>query len=119
MPYTDNWVALKVAWQLSYFNEWMAWALLIMLALYDLFAVLTPCGPLKALVKLMSKDDAPSMPGVGTYATEHLVRLLPNPRVPMHDEILAAAEAAHADRRSGSRRKTTNQGTTRPSAPRQ
>ena len=53
-----------VAWQLSYFNDWMAWALLIMLALYDLFAVLTPCGPLKALVKLMSKDDAPAMPGL-------------------------------------------------------
>lgn len=49
-----------VAWQLSYFNDWMAWALLIMLALYDLFAVLTPCGPLKALVKLMSKEDAPT-----------------------------------------------------------
>ncbi|KAL7529720.1 hypothetical protein ACHAXR_003119, partial [Thalassiosira sp. AJA248-18] len=53
-----------VAWQLSYFNEWMAWSLLIMLAFYDLFAVLTPCGPLKALVNLMSKDDAPSMPGL-------------------------------------------------------
>ncbi len=53
-----------VAWQLSYFNDWMAWALLIMLALYDLFAVLTPCGPLKALVNLMSKDDAPSLPGL-------------------------------------------------------
>jgi len=53
-----------VAWQLSYFNDWMAWTLLIMLALYDLFAVLTPCGPLKALVNLMSKDDAPSMPGL-------------------------------------------------------
>ena len=53
-----------VAWQLSYFNDWMAWALLIMLALYDLFAVLTPCGPLKALVNLMSKDDAPSIPGL-------------------------------------------------------
>ena len=53
-----------VAWQLSYFNAWMAWTLLVMLALYDLFAVLTPCGPLKALVKLMSKDDAPSMPGL-------------------------------------------------------
>lgn len=26
-----------VAWQLSYFNDWMAWSLLIMLALYDLF----------------------------------------------------------------------------------
>ncbi|KAL7435160.1 hypothetical protein ACHAXM_004484 [Skeletonema potamos] len=53
-----------VAWQLSYFNDWMAWALLVMLALYDLFAVLTPYGPLKALVKLMSKDDAPAMPGL-------------------------------------------------------
>lgn len=53
-----------VAWQLSYFNDWMAWALLVMLALYDLFAVLTPCGPLKALVKLMSKEDAPNMPGL-------------------------------------------------------
>ena len=53
-----------VAWQLSYFNDWMAWALLIMLALYDLFAVLTPCGPLKALVNLMSKEDAPAMPGL-------------------------------------------------------
>ena len=53
-----------VAWQLSYFNDWMAWALLIMLALYDLFAVLTPCGPLRALVNLMQKEDAPAMPGL-------------------------------------------------------
>ena len=53
-----------VAWQLSYFNEWMSWTLLIALALYDLCAVLTPCGPLKALVNEMSKDGAPSMPGL-------------------------------------------------------
>ena len=53
-----------VAWQLSYFTDWMAWALLVMLALYDLFAVLSPCGPLKALVKLMTKEDAPAMPGL-------------------------------------------------------
>ena len=53
-----------VAWQLSYFNDWMAWTLLIMLALYDLFAVLSPYGPLRALVNLMSKDDAPAMPGL-------------------------------------------------------
>ncbi|KAL3803469.1 hypothetical protein HJC23_014017 [Cyclotella cryptica] len=56
--------ATIVAWQLSYFNDWMAWSLLIMLAFYDLFAVLTPCGPLKALVNLMSKSDAPAMPGL-------------------------------------------------------
>jgi len=53
-----------VAWQLSNFNEWMAWSLLIMLALYDLCAVLAPCGPLKALVNEMSKENAPSMPGL-------------------------------------------------------
>ena len=35
-----------------------------MLALYDLCAVLSPCGPLKALVNELSKKDAPSMPGL-------------------------------------------------------
>ena len=53
-----------VAWHLSHFDPWTAWVLLILLALYDLFAVLTPCGPLKALVKLMQRDDAPEMPGL-------------------------------------------------------
>jgi hypothetical protein len=53
-----------VAWQLSFLDPWTAWVLLLLLALYDLFAVLSPCGPLKALVKLMSRDDAPEMPGL-------------------------------------------------------
>jgi len=53
-----------VAWQLSHFDNWTAWVLLVLLALYDLFAVLTPCGPLKALVKLMQREDAPEMPGL-------------------------------------------------------
>eukprot|EP00565_Helicotheca_tamesis_P005268 CAMPEP_0185733200 /NCGR_PEP_ID=MMETSP1171-20130828/18736_1 /TAXON_ID=374046 /ORGANISM="Helicotheca tamensis, Strain CCMP826" /LENGTH=684 /DNA_ID=CAMNT_0028402857 /DNA_START=111 /DNA_END=2165 /DNA_ORIENTATION=- len=53
-----------LSWQLSHFDDWTAWTLLIMLALYDLCAVLTPCGPLKALVNLMSRDDAPEMPGL-------------------------------------------------------
>ena len=53
-----------VAWQLSFFEPFLAWVLLVLLALYDLFAVLTPCGPLKALVKLMQRDDAPNMPGL-------------------------------------------------------
>ena len=38
-----------------------AWCLLFMLAVYDLCAVLTPCGPLKALVHLMQHEDAPEM----------------------------------------------------------
>ena len=53
-----------LAWQLSFFDELMAWILLVLLALYDLCAVLTPCGPLKALVNLMQRDDAPDMPGL-------------------------------------------------------
>jgi presenilin 1 len=53
-----------LAWHLSLFDDVMAWSLLFMLALYDLCAVLTPCGPLKALVNLMSEDDAPEMPGL-------------------------------------------------------
>mmetsp|Transcript_13115 Transcript_13115/g.19113 ORF Transcript_13115/g.19113 Transcript_13115/m.19113 type:complete len:463 (+) Transcript_13115:2-1390(+) len=53
-----------LAWQLSFFNDWTMWTFLVLLALYDLCAVLTPCGPLKALVKLMQRDDAPAMPGL-------------------------------------------------------
>eukprot|EP00536_Pseudo-nitzschia_multiseries_P002230 jgi/Psemu1/294751/fgenesh1_pm.29_\ len=53
-----------LAWQLSYFGSWMAWTLLVMLALYDLFAVLTPCGPLKALAELISEEGAPALPGL-------------------------------------------------------
>lgn len=53
-----------LAWHLSYFDDWTTWTLLFMLAVYDLCAVLTPCGPLKALVNLMSEEDAPEMPGL-------------------------------------------------------
>lgn len=53
-----------LAWHLDYFDEYTTWSLLFMLALYDLCAVLTPCGPLKALVNLMSQDNAPEMPGL-------------------------------------------------------
>lgn len=35
-----------------------------MLALYDLCAVLTPCGPLKALVNAMQEEGSPDMPGL-------------------------------------------------------
>mmetsp|Transcript_18366 Transcript_18366/g.42370 ORF Transcript_18366/g.42370 Transcript_18366/m.42370 type:complete len:563 (+) Transcript_18366:161-1849(+) len=53
-----------LAWHLSFFDDMMAWSLLFMLALYDLCAVLTPCGPLKALVNLMSEEGAPELPGL-------------------------------------------------------
>lgn len=53
-----------LAWHLSHFDDWTAWTLLVMLAFYDLCAVLSPCGPLKALVNLMSEKDSPDMPGL-------------------------------------------------------
>ena len=53
-----------LAWQLAHFDAWTSWTLLVFLALYDLCAVLSPCGPLKALVGLMQQDDAPDMPGL-------------------------------------------------------
>lgn len=56
--------SVVLAWQLSFFGTWTAWTLLVALALYDLFAVLTPCGPLRKLAELMSKPDAPAIPGL-------------------------------------------------------
>jgi len=53
-----------LAWHLSHFDDWTAWTLLVMLAFYDLCAVLSPCGPLKALVNLMQEKDSPDMPGL-------------------------------------------------------
>ena len=52
-----------MAWNLSSIDEYTCWALLVGLAFYDLCAVLTPCGPLKALVRLMAERDEP-LPGL-------------------------------------------------------
>ena len=52
-----------LAWNFARFDEWTCWALLIMLAMYDLCAVLTPCGPLKMLVGLMQEREDP-LPGL-------------------------------------------------------
>lgn len=52
-----------LAWNLSKFDEWTCWALLVSLAFWDLCAVLTPCGPLKMLVGLMQDRNEP-IPGL-------------------------------------------------------
>ena len=56
--------SIIVAWHFARFDAWTAWVLLVLLALYDLFAVLTPCGPLKFLINLMQRDDSPMIPGL-------------------------------------------------------
>ena len=44
-------------------SQWTGWTLLVALALYDLCAVLTPCGPLRQLVKLAQEHQDP-IPGL-------------------------------------------------------
>lgn len=56
-------VSVIMAWMLTKLPEWTSWILLVVLALYDLCAVLTPCGPLRALIKLaqVRKDPIPGL----------------------------------------------------------
>ena len=56
-------VSVIMAWIVTKLPEWTSWSLLVALALYDLCAVLTPCGPLKALVKLAQERKDP-IPGL-------------------------------------------------------
>jgi presenilin-like A22 family membrane protease len=56
--------SMIVAWHFAKFDPWTTWVLLILIALYDLFAVLSPYGPLRALVNLMQRDDSPMIPGL-------------------------------------------------------
>jgi len=90
-----------LAWHLSYFDDWTTWTLLFMLALYDLCAVLTPCGPLKALVELMSQDEAPEMPGLLFEAD--LPPEAKRPGIPKTSTGLSSAQRS----RSGSRDQST------------
>jgi presenilin 1 len=69
-----------MAWQLGQFPEWTTWALVVVLAFYDLCAVLTPCGPLKWLVQLVQKEGRP-LPGL-LYEAE--IRI--EPPVPLGDQ---------------------------------
>ena len=44
--------AVGLTWPFSSMDEWTVWSFLILLVLWDLFAVLTPCGPLRYIMKL-------------------------------------------------------------------
>jgi hypothetical protein len=87
--------SVVLAWQLSYFNEWTAWTLLVVLALYDLFAVLTPCGPLKALANLMSQPGAQELPGLLYEALLPANVQRPNRRGREQQQEAATNDSAH------------------------
>jgi len=52
-------ISAMIAWLLSLLPEWTTFVLVSCLALYDICAVLSPCGPLKALIYLaQSRKEA-------------------------------------------------------------
>lgn len=56
-------VSVILAWQFSMWPEWTTFIFCFMFAVYDLCAVLTPCGPLKCLINLIQDKQAP-LPGL-------------------------------------------------------
>eukprot|EP00924_Labyrinthula_sp_SR-Ha-C_P011203 maker-scaffold_48-snap-gene-0.31-mRNA-1 protein AED:0.03 eAED:0.05 QI:0/0/0/1/0/0/2/0/244 len=53
-------ISVVMSWLItSLFPDFTIWALLVCLGLYDLFAVLTPCGPLNLLLKVVSNRNSP------------------------------------------------------------
>lgn len=48
---------------------WAPWVLLSFLVLWDLFAVLAPCGPLKLIISLAEEEGIVEMPGL-IYSTD-------------------------------------------------
>lgn len=65
--------AVITAWQLSAYPPVTTWCILVGIAAYDAFAVLTPCDPLQSLVKYMAEMQQP-LPGL-LYEAD-----LPSPR---------------------------------------
>eukprot|EP00949_MAST-11_sp_MAST-11-sp1_P003006 g3006.t1 len=63
--------------QFNYVGDWVVWCLLGALALYDLCAVLTPCGPLKALISVMqAKEEAAEEKGEAAGGSNKVMQFL-------------------------------------------
>ena len=53
--------AVGLTWPFSSMDEWTVWFFLILLVLWDLFAVLTPCGPLRYIMALERQRQTNAM----------------------------------------------------------
>ncbi|XGW11212.1 hypothetical protein V3C99_012591 [Haemonchus contortus] len=49
---------------LQFVPKWTCWLLVVVIAVWDVIAVLTPCGPLRMLVELAEKRDKDIMPAM-------------------------------------------------------
>jgi len=95
-------VSVIMAWSLSKMPDWTNWTILIALAVYDLFAVLSPCGPLKALVEMSQSRNEP-IPGL-VYEADAPQENAPFPsRSPVPDSSIDDSSVQEAGRSSGER----------------
>jgi len=63
-------LCLAMSWPFLEMPEWTVWSSLLSLAVYDLCAVLTPCGPLRLVINKGISDQDLNMPGLmytGSY----------------------------------------------------
>ncbi|CBK24996.2 uncharacterized protein [Blastocystis hominis] len=89
-------ISCLVCYLLSFFPDWTTWILLIAMALYDICAVLTPCGPLKLLINIsQNRDDA--IPGLLYETTlDHSDGPLPIDETP-DEGVIPAGEGVITD----------------------
>ncbi|GLE02388.1 hypothetical protein PINS_up011226 [Pythium insidiosum] len=56
-------ISVIVGWQFAQLPEWSVWMILLLLGFWDIFAVLSPMGPLRWLVELVQEKGTP-LPGL-------------------------------------------------------
>lgn len=86
------WTGVVVAFIFTSIPEWTTWVLLVAMALYDLFAVLTPRGPLQMLVNLAAEreEDIPAL----VYEAREVRRR--RPRLRRHRGAAGSSDASAA-----------------------